>query len=274
MAGFKCTPFVGFAHTQMQHIGEALPLRGGCFDKGFTSLPKDLQQCSQKSHKSIARTSVNIMFPFPWHNTCKKWIETPSAGSFPANRLCFEGGKRKMRGSLWPERKVIIRCLPQGKSACLTSKLEQAEHSKQGLGDCFLLKCSGVQVQVTQRGLPPAHLTTIFRLGWHEETNSEINAWLRGPRWWGTRDLRGRTSSKSNHQSEVVTDLLQHPLMVQLLEPSFLYHQKPSLWAKKSYICLQENNNTLNGSVAMETMWESVLGMWGQRQKAGDERSR
>lgn len=46
-------------------------------------------------------------------------------------------------------------------------------------------------------------------------------------------DLRGRTSSKSHHQSEVVSDVLWHLFITQISEPSFLYHQKPSLRKKK-----------------------------------------
>lgn len=57
----------------------------------------------------------------------------------------------------WEKGYFKVSWLPQGKSACVTSKVEQAEHSKWGLDDCFLLKCSGVQVQVTQRGLPPGN---------------------------------------------------------------------------------------------------------------------
>lgn len=126
------------------------------------------------------------------------------------------------------------------------------------------------QVQVTRRGLSPGNVTTIFRPGWHEETKADVNAWLCGPLWWdtmgrssrGTWGPAGRTSSKSNHQSEVVTDPLWHPFIMQISEPSFLYHQKHSLWEKK-LLCLQEKNSTLNWIVAMETMWESLLnGMW------------
>lgn len=165
----------------------------------------------------------------------------------------------------WEKDSYKVPCLPQGESAWAT-KVEQAENSNLGLDECFLLKCSGVQVQVKRRRPPPLpprkcdyDLETWVVRG-HKGRHKSAAAWSTLMGHNGPEDLQGGTSSKSNHHPEVVTDSLWHPFIMQMSEPSFLY---PHYGERKATLCLQENNTTLNWIVAMETMWESLLNcMW------------
>lgn len=105
----------------------------------------------------------------------------------------------------WEKDSYKVPCLPQGESAWAT-KVEQAENSNLGLDECFLLKCSGVQVQVKRRRpppFPPGNVTTILRLGWYEDTKADIKARRRGPLWWDTMDLR--TCREELHQKAIIT---------------------------------------------------------------------
>lgn len=124
-------------HTDAAHWG-GTTLWGGCFDKGFMSLPKDLKHYSHKKPQ-INRPAYLSKSWSHSHDTIHrgKWIQTPSECSFQTNKQCFEGGKRKMRSIFWAEKKVKTeKChvLPQGKSACMTSKVKQVTRSKKGGG--------------------------------------------------------------------------------------------------------------------------------------------
>lgn len=141
-------------HSRIQCVGAAQTLWGGCFDKGFTSLPKDLKQYWHKKPQINSTHICQNPDPIPTtpYMQANEFRHLQRA-SFQTNRQLFKGGKRKMRSGLWPEKKVTLdKChvLPQGKSVCVTLKVKQVKHNKQGLDDSFLLKSSGVRLQVTQ----------------------------------------------------------------------------------------------------------------------------
>lgn len=109
------------------------------------SLPEDLKQHSQKKHKSMARTSVNIPIRFPWYHTCKRMNSDTHRLFFPNKQTVLWRWEKKDEKQFmaWEKGYYKVSCLPQGKSAFVTSKVEKAEHSKQGLDDCFKFRWQG-----------------------------------------------------------------------------------------------------------------------------------
>lgn len=195
--------FLAFAHT---HKCDTLGRRRRCGEvaliKGLRPSRRTWSSAHRKSHKSIAHTSVNISFPFPWDNTCKQRNSDTLRLFFP-NRLCFEGGKRKMRGSLWPETKVIIRFHVYPKVS-----LHVWPQSRTG--------------RTQQRGTWWLFSSEMLWCASPGDTERFAPGTQRAPPAQAPEDMQGRTSSKSNHQSEVVTNLLWHLFIMQISEASFL----------------------------------------------------